>query len=434
MSFGGKYKTIGALFFFAGWALGFLPIIHTWHNADPLDFWFRLLLLPLLIAFGSWAGGCGALWILTRYISGSHTWADRVRGEVRAWRHALPKRWPALLFTLVLGLVAWQQYGVYQSTQDELITYFVSHRHPGRKGYLFTRHSFPNWCSKVTLYKTTAKIDFDSRRDRLLQGSDLNMRISGAFRLEHKTAFELDLSSDDGSILLIDGLRRLKMLGWHPSLHTARRLVLEPGWHSLELLYFQHQGGAQLKLAGLETLEPNLAPLSHQADFGHIWRQSRKVQWTHNRYQLLAWSAGFLFLLLLMPYPRGWEGKAGQWIWPRKAWLGALLFSAALLFFRLDLYPGMHCDEGLMGDSAFSQHWYGLTNRNLSHYAWSDLTGQAHPGRPICHAPQPVVHPGHPGPCFKSRVFSCAAWPWKSFSPAGQPLLRSCWWARLPGS
>ena len=95
----------------------------------------------------------------------------------------------------------------------------------------------------------------------------MNMRISGAFRLEHKTAFELDLSSDDGSILLIDGLRRLKMLGWHPSLHTARRLVLEPGWHSLELLYFQHQGGAQLKLAGLETLEPNLAPAFPSSGF-----------------------------------------------------------------------------------------------------------------------------------------------------------------------
>ena len=92
------------------------------------------------------------------------------------------------------------------------------------------------------------------------QGFDLNMRASGAFKLERKTAFELDLSSDDGSILLIDGLRRLKMPGRHPSLHTARRLVLEPGWHSLELLYFQHQGGAQLKLAGLENAGAEAGP------------------------------------------------------------------------------------------------------------------------------------------------------------------------------
>jgi hypothetical protein len=60
MGAGGRSSRIYTYFFLAGWLLGFVPVINTWNETDPVIFASGLLLLPLLTGFALWsllAGG-----------------------------------------------------------------------------------------------------------------------------------------------------------------------------------------------------------------------------------------------------------------------------------------------------------------------------------------------------------------------------------------
>jgi hypothetical protein len=109
---------------------------------------------------------------------------------------------------------------------------------------------------------------------------------------------------------------------------------------------------------------------------GKLWRFNRSIEISQNRAGLLIWTGAFLLLLMLMPYPAGWEQKLHKWIKGHLPLLAALAMAAFLLFFCLDSFPGLHKDEAMVGDSAFSQHWYGIAQGNISAWAWSDFTAK----------------------------------------------------------
>lgn len=56
------------------------------------------------------------------------------------------------------------------------------------------------------------------------------------------------LSSDDGSVLLIDGKPVIDHEGVHPATAKEKSIRLEQGWRSLAIRYFEHEGEEALKL------------------------------------------------------------------------------------------------------------------------------------------------------------------------------------------
>ncbi len=362
--------------FIAAWLLGYAPILNTWHKAGPLDVYFRLLILPPMIGLAAWGALTGGTLAAARFLHIPPDMVGIAKNQALAWFAVLPKRWPVLLLALLLGLGVWQQYNSFQDMTRQLVDYCSALRLSGSSGFLSTRHPHSNWCSPALESGIAPKIDFSSERDAEFRSLNFNQRCLGMFFLKNKERLKFELSSDDGSLLLVDGIRRLNLLGEHPVLKGSTEIKLHQGWHVLELLYFQSQGGAHLKLNLPDAVERTLHPLSAKVDFRRLWGFNRKIEVRNNRFLVLAWAAGLLFSLILLPYPRGWEYWPFTWLRSNWSLLAAVALAAVLMGLRLGLYPGLHGDEGLVGDAAFSQHWYGITHRNLSNWAWSDLTAK----------------------------------------------------------
>jgi len=57
------------------------------------------------------------------------------------------------------------------------------------------------------------------------------------------------MSTDDGSILYIDGQAVMNEWGQHPAYSNSQMMNLAPGTHLVELDYFQVGGGASAALS-----------------------------------------------------------------------------------------------------------------------------------------------------------------------------------------
>ena len=171
---------------------------------------------------------------------------------------------------------------------------------------------------------------------------------------------------------MLDGERIIENLGLHPVVFKQASIKPEPGWHSLEVLFFQKKGGAGAELEISPPANQSLTPVNPGFDLYKLWHLDRKVEWSGNWGHLLMWSALLLFVLCLLPHPSGWDSRITVWLRARWPWLVALGAVGILLIIDLDGYPGLHGDEGMMGDFAFTHHWYGIDHVALATYSNSN--------------------------------------------------------------
>jgi hypothetical protein len=351
-----------------------LPVINTWGEADPVDLYFRLLLLPLLIGFALWLSLAGAPVLWTRLRGQASGFSNNGLAELKKWLGILPRRWPYLALALLILLGGWHQMQAFQDASHNLLNYCASLRLDDRQGYLSARYPITSWVAPAENTHIVESIDFNSDNTTAFKSEYFNMRYLGMFHLEQARYLEIEMSSDDGSLLLIDGIRRINILGEHPIQTVRNKFKLAAGWHTLEILFFQHRHGAYLKLIMPPEVSRAMRPLSARVDPAKLWRLNRQIEVTRNRSDLLIWAGAFMLLLMLMPYPKGWERTLTDWVRGHGPLLAVLGLAAVLLSFRMDIFPGMHKDEALVGDWAFTLHWYGLDKGNISAWAWSNLT------------------------------------------------------------
>jgi hypothetical protein len=149
----------------------------------------------------------------------------------------LPKRWPYLALALLMLLGGWHQLQAFHDASNDLLAYCSSLRLDGRQGYQSTRHPLGNWCAPHLKAGVVRAIDFNSGNTPAFKSENFNMRYLGMFHLKHPKYVEFEMASDDGSLLLIDGIRRINLLGQHPIWTGKAKFKLAAGWHSLELLF-----------------------------------------------------------------------------------------------------------------------------------------------------------------------------------------------------
>ncbi len=362
--------------FFGGWLLGYSPAINTWHKADLVDVCFRSLILPPCLGLFSWLLLCALSMILGQRIKSVRGFALRSKSELINWIRTVPARWPFFVAVCLLGLISYQQYSASQSAKDHLLNYLLPRCDKSRQGFIATRHPLGNWCTPSLDSGIIPRINFSSARHPKYNTSNFNMRYLGLVQLKEKRKVSFKLTCDDGAVLLIDGIRRINLLGRHPVLNQLETAELGSGWHSLELLYFQAGGGAEIKLALPPDVLEGLKPVTGELDLRKLWRLNRTAEITRNRSGLLFWISCVLSTLLLMPYPASRGHGLIRWIGSHLNLLILLSLSAILLVFRLEVFPGLKGDEALVGDSGFSQYWYGIAAANISDWAWSDFSAK----------------------------------------------------------
>ena len=92
----------------------------------------------------------------------------------------------------------------------------------------------------------TGKFDLDAANG-LTQ--DFALLFTGYLNVPATAVYSLQVSSDDGCRILLDGVQILDYDGIHGMGEKSIDLALEIGFHSIELQYFQHTGGLGLKIS-----------------------------------------------------------------------------------------------------------------------------------------------------------------------------------------
>jgi hypothetical protein len=87
------------------------------------------------------------------------------------------------------------------------------------------------------------------------------LRFRGVIEIEAADVYTFELTSDDGSRLLIDGQVVVDNDGLHSSLAKRGRVALGAGIHTVDVGWFNKSGGAALALTSAPLGAP-LAPLT----------------------------------------------------------------------------------------------------------------------------------------------------------------------------
>ena len=80
------------------------------------------------------------------------------------------------------------------------------------------------------------------------QGNDYAIRFTGVWKVDRDDTYKFAISSDDGSRLIIDGVKVLDNDGIHPNTTREGTAELKAGLHKVEVWYFQGGGEAELEL------------------------------------------------------------------------------------------------------------------------------------------------------------------------------------------
>lgn len=353
--------------FLVGVCLGLLPLVRQWGEISWATALFRGLALPTLAGLALWGLYGGLAAVLARRGRGgglsAGAWAGRAaawRADAALWAKALPRRWPLALAALSLAGLALVCQARGERARAELLAFHQGHALAGQQGLQALYYLEGDWFTPASRQAIETAVDHDDQRDEIFRRASLHGRWCALLTLKAPRVLELATTSDDGSLLLVDGRRVVDNLGVRPAKTVRGSIALEAGPHALELLYFQAGGRASLRLDLPAGLTEGLTPVDPAGQERELFRRDREVEWWRGRMVALLGLAGLLLSLGLWPYPRFWPTALGGWLrrrWPHLLILGA---TAAVMAYRLGAAPGLEGDEAWAGVTAFGYHWYGL--------------------------------------------------------------------------
>lgn len=270
---------------------------------------------------------------------------------------------------LFLALAALLSLSQSRRASREVISFFAQNADRSSHGLLWQRFEINDWVGRPSQSGVSRSLHFSSSQDAFMKGDFFNCRLAALFEIDRARLVRLGVASDDGSLLFLDGRRLIDNLGYHPMISKTTQARLSPGVHSLELLYHQERGGAELKLILPPGSAAGLRPLGPGIDPGQLWRLNRRVEWWGNRALILGLLAAGLAAALLLPFAWGTAlADSLQRNWPQ--FLLSVGFGV-VMFWGANQNPGLDGDAAHFGITAFEWHY----KAKLLHY-WSSYTSQ----------------------------------------------------------
>jgi hypothetical protein len=112
-----------------------------------------------------------------------------------------------------------------------------------------------DWAADPAHVEVRSEIDFDVTAGSFWEGGaeeTFAARVTGRIDVDAGGTYTFRTHSDDGTVLMIDGERVVANDGDHGMRVRTGSIELEPGSHSVELLYFENHGvaGLELEMAG----------------------------------------------------------------------------------------------------------------------------------------------------------------------------------------
>ncbi len=119
-----------------------------------------------------------------------------------------------------------------------------------------------------------------------LRNDDYAIRFDGAFRAEQDGDYRFTLSSDDGSVLWVDGKKVVNDDGVHPTKAADGSITLKKGAHQVTVGFFQLGGGAELAV----TVQGPGLPMQNLASLMATTEANLDVKPKLNSEEDLVWS------------------------------------------------------------------------------------------------------------------------------------------------
>lgn len=108
-------------------------------------------------------------------------------------------------------------------------------------------------------------VDFDFGKESPMRGigvDDFSIRWDTCMLIDEEVKVRFQLSSDDGSRLLVDGESVVENWGDHGTETRGGSTTLGAGWHHLEVEYYEARHGANVTLgASFDTSKPSTIPV-----------------------------------------------------------------------------------------------------------------------------------------------------------------------------
>ncbi len=350
---------------FAGVFAGFLVWLGQGPDYGFIGSWLRLFLWSMGLGFAGWGVAVLASRLIARkrgfYIPEPHL--------IHFKRLAKPGVWIAAAALLILTLAShfWAQ-----KASSDVVEWHLANVRTGANGYLGLFYDGTGWSQEPEHIWVSSRVNMNTRSHPFTKRDFFSTRHVAAFKLEQTREVEFKLSSDDGSLLLVDGLREIDHRGLHPAFVKSAVVKLDPGWHSIEVLHFQERGDSAVRLELPADLNAKVRPLKPDFDSRVLWGLNVRVQNRANRTLFMAVITLICIGLTLLPHPLDWQGRLKSWAAAHKSLL-ILLTSLAVVN-----CPGLNDWPGLDGDSAhhglIAVDWYWRAHFNPS---WAGYANQA---------------------------------------------------------
>ena len=261
---------------------------------------------------------------------------------------------------------------------DQVVAWYQANMQIGQTGYLGQLTKRPGWQYKPDYSWINSRVDLNPKDYPLSRGDHYFTRHAAALKLEHDREVEFRLSSDDGSLLLVDGLRIIDHRGLHPAFFKSAVLRLKNGWHSIEVLHFEESGDSSVRLELPPQLNALAHPLGPDFDRRALWSLDVNAQNWANRTLFMAVITLFCLSLTLLPHPFNWHARVAGWVLENRKLLILCAALGLLNCVGLNDWPGIDGDSahhGLIGvDWYWRAHitptWVGYANQNL--FSWPE--------------------------------------------------------------
>ncbi|MBN1355195.1 glycosyltransferase family 39 protein [bacterium] len=110
------------------------------------------------------------------------------------------------------------------------------------------RYGNMEWREPLVETLRIAQVDFKSPESIVLNGSNFSFQIRGWLYTDRNGLYRFTIRSDDGAFLEIDGEPLLSNPGFHAASEVSGELSLDPGYHLIDIRYFNGTADAELKL------------------------------------------------------------------------------------------------------------------------------------------------------------------------------------------
>jgi hypothetical protein len=357
-----------------GWLvlLGLIAgLVLAWRYFDKAAIYQSLFLgffLCLVLSTVVWFAG---LLLLARFKNPGSTFS---KCHLAQYRISLKERWPYLILAAILGLGSVLCHMQMRNAQDELVSFFRQNQQPQGSGWRsFLYHSYGEFSTLPHSSWIADSVDYSQANHRHFGGNRFFSRFIGLVNLEQAQELELGLISDDGALLLVDGIRVVDNLGFHPAIQKTSRVQLDPGWHSLEILHYQAIGEAAIKFLGPAGFQGKIKPLVAGVDSYRLHHLTRAVEIHLKRTWALTGLALALFLFCLLPAPHNWQNLVKNWLyehWPHLLMIGGL---AGLMSWGLGYNPSSDGDTEQYFRTAVDWYYKGEIYHRWSNYIEQDL-------------------------------------------------------------